>query len=889
MARVQEAEKRGTGTAGRISPSRVALPAAAPRDLEAIKMALFVGLLLIGSLIPTGLACDGYASVVRNCAQCAQNTLCEPAGDFFWCICKEDYEGDGLNCTLKSLCTDSSCCPSGYFWNNVGQCCSKPDLCSNPNINHCDPRERCTQIFGHYTCSGPVRNNSILANCNGQTCSSGEDCRYLPNGSIGCVDPCMHHEELEENWRADNYRAGAMLHEDYNLHGWYHFAGESGSKMLESCQSSFFCGTGSPITLQAPHPPPEHGIVLMDGVTGSRCSSIAQIYVKACPENFFVYKFMGLYYPGSGYCTDHSSLPVPTCCSPCAQDEECRVVDHTWDCHCKEVADAPSDTSQLTSGVTCGDAALTVTLSKCLLERLGLRSHLANPAGPDCAGHREVVNGTSTIRITWKTGECGTRVMRKNETHVTFSNTLYLTSTRGSPASSKEIPLSCDYPFNMQYDVELSSNPVQSSVTVGDATVTLALFKNDTFTDPYEEGELLVRSDMPVYVGVYIQNGMWRKDAVVMKNCYSTPSANPGEMTKHFYIQDRCPNGADPSVTVTDNGKSHQAGFAGILFAQNSDEDSAFLHCAVQLCTPTRGESCVPICPPRSPTIDFTNLLTIGPIQRTDATGIVPNVTCDLDGIVVSVSWSAVQELGYDTIVLPSYQDPQCIGSPEGSNQDTITVRTPFLNGECGVQFSGSREAVNVLSTVRLAHLVSGEVANPDKRIPFSCAIPLHKLRMSHIYMESKGNESAAEMSVYLDTNFTILYPQQGALALHPREKLYVKVKLTGASEPDVTVELRTCYATPSLEDDTRILLIQDGTPVPGPIHCEIIENRNSNQARFAFTTFEFMNGQDCIYLHCSILQSMKSSGEYYLNRVRRSAPENTGEESWQLSYGPIW
>uniref|UniRef100_A0A8C9XDA3 UMOD/GP2/OIT3-like D8C domain-containing protein n=1 Tax=Sander lucioperca TaxID=283035 RepID=A0A8C9XDA3_SANLU len=82
-----------------------------------------------------------------------------------------------------------------------------------------------------------------------------------------------------------------------HVSGWYRlFIGNSSVRMPERCIESHMCGTDAPLWLRSPHPLESEGIVRAE-VCGSWEEGCCQfhsnlIHVKACPRNYYVYKFV---------------------------------------------------------------------------------------------------------------------------------------------------------------------------------------------------------------------------------------------------------------------------------------------------------------------------------------------------------------------------------------------------------------------------------------------------------------------------------------------------------------------------------------------------------------------------------------------------------------------
>lgn len=110
-------------------------------------------------------------------------------------------------------------------------------------------------------------------------------------------DPCLDYTVMDEPWRATNY-TDDIKHNDeyYPFRGWQRlmYNGQT-IRMPEYCVPKG-CGTEGPLWLNGIHPRLEDGIVERDicfvSSTEECCKYTRTIVVKACPGNFYVYKFV---------------------------------------------------------------------------------------------------------------------------------------------------------------------------------------------------------------------------------------------------------------------------------------------------------------------------------------------------------------------------------------------------------------------------------------------------------------------------------------------------------------------------------------------------------------------------------------------------------------------
>ena len=222
-----------------------------------------------------------------------------------------------------------------------------------------------------------------------------------------------------------------------------------------------------------------------------------------------------------------------------------------------------------------------------------------------------------------RNGPCGT-VLRRNETHATYSNTLYLANAIIIRDIIIRMNFECSYPLDMKVSLKTSLQPMVSALNIslggtGKFTVRMALFQSPTYTQPHQGPSVMLSTEAFLYVGTMLDGGDLSRFVLLMTNCYATPSSNSTDPVKYFIIQDSCPRTEDTTIQVTENGESSQARFSVQMFRFAGNYDLVYLHCEVYLCDST-SEQCKPTCSGtrfRSGNfIDQTRVLNLGPITR---------------------------------------------------------------------------------------------------------------------------------------------------------------------------------------------------------------------------------------------------------------------------------
>ncbi|XP_067285877.1 uncharacterized protein [Pseudorasbora parva] len=155
-------------------------------------------------------------------------------------------------------------------------------------------------------------------------------------------EPCNNYNILDNYWRSThNYWTvyeSISVHDDTRVEwdGWYRlFMNGSSAQMPEWCASYMSCGGYSSLWLGGSHPRLEDGVVTRE-IYGSRedqCSRYRSnpIQVKACPGNYYVYKFTRptLSIPAPVYCAVSFYTPsVDPCHNYTSLNESWRATDH---------------------------------------------------------------------------------------------------------------------------------------------------------------------------------------------------------------------------------------------------------------------------------------------------------------------------------------------------------------------------------------------------------------------------------------------------------------------------------------------------------------------------------------------------------------------------------
>ncbi|XP_049760179.1 uromodulin [Elephas maximus indicus] len=600
------------------------------------------------------------SSEAISCSDCHSNATCVLDGVATTCSCQAGFTGNGFlcvdldecvtpeanNCSALSSCVNTpgsyACvCPAGYR-QTPGRGCVDVDECAEPGLSRCHALATCVNVEGNYSCVCPAGygGDGWQCECGPGSCGPELDCLPAEGGARVCADPCQEHLTLDEYWRSAEYWAGYTC--DLGLSGWYRFVGQGGVRLPETCVPVLRCNTAAPMWLNGTHPSSDEGIVNRTACahwSGHCCLWDAPVQVKACTGGYYVYNLSPPPECHLAYCTDPRS--VEGTCEECSIEEDCISDNGRWYCQCKQDFNI-SDISHLEPRLQCGANDIKVSLGKCQLESLGFEKIYMYLQDNQCLGFNERSDRDWVSVVTpTQDGPCGT-VMTRNETHATYSNTLYLADEIIIRDLNIKINFACSYPLDMKVSLQTSLQPMVSSLNIsvggtGMFIVRMALFQTPAYTLPYQGSTVALSTEAFLYVGTILDGGDLSRFALLMTNCYATPSSNSTDPVKYFIIRDSCPRTQDSTIQVVENGESPQGRFSVQMFRFAGNYDLVYLHCEVYLCD-TVNEKCKPTCSGTrfhsGGPIDQTRVLNLGPITRKNVQAIVSRAAPGCSGLL---------------------------------------------------------------------------------------------------------------------------------------------------------------------------------------------------------------------------------------------------------------
>ncbi|XP_069478887.1 uromodulin-like isoform X3 [Ambystoma mexicanum] len=302
--------------------------------------------------------------------------------------------------------------------------------------------------------------------------------------------------------------------------------------------------------------------------------------------------------------TIKSTSEIPLCYPPCSTDEVCTAIDGYALCQCNYTFYLQADRSQIVPAVDCRGDAMTVSISKCLLERFQYSASnmhlLVNST--ECSGptYEDIVNNERMLfkQVPLQNGWCGTTFSVQGDM-VTYTNALYIPPDFTLPtiiSSALNMSFSCTYNMIMQTSLQTTLQPLNGTVTppdvngTGTAQAIMAAYTNDAFTTPYQVGnELMVGS--PVYIGIMTSFADRENFTLRAERCVAAPSNASYDINGVPLITDGCALNQDVNVLYLHNGESLEVRFKMDAFVFQ-DMPEVYIRCDVRLCKKETPDVC---------------------------------------------------------------------------------------------------------------------------------------------------------------------------------------------------------------------------------------------------------------------------------------------------------
>ncbi|XP_060909004.1 alpha-tectorin-like [Labrus mixtus] len=270
-------------------------------------------------------------------------------------------------------------------------------------------------------------------------------------------------------------------------------------------------------------------------------------------------------------------------------------------CFCRAIfASKYRSESSYGEPTACEHSSAAVTLANCLLEEEGIDYSALHLNDQTCKG--EMKDETHMVTFKFDSSRtCGT-VVKANDSKIIYKNTI-MTQNNSIVGhiyrhDRVHIDFSCFYnqPDIKSLAIKLKQSSVDQQITSGAWIYNLTM---KAYTDPLLLGtiESSTNIQMNERIWVVLKTEGLDENVVqfVTESCWATNQPSPSGNLRYDLIIKGCPNPADDTVTIENNGRGPYNVFSFKTFQFTGLTGDVYLHCKVQLCV-MQGGNCVPKC-----------------------------------------------------------------------------------------------------------------------------------------------------------------------------------------------------------------------------------------------------------------------------------------------------
>ncbi|KAK7122252.1 hypothetical protein R3I94_019390 [Phoxinus phoxinus] len=671
-------------------------------------------------------------------------------------------------------------------------------------------------------------------------------------------DPCNNYNILDDSLRSTVKHWSVLMYNfksDYDdtrveWDGWYRlFMNGSSAQMPEWCMSYMSCGGYSSLYLGGSHPRLEDGVVTRE-VYGSRdyqCNRYRSdpIQVKACPGNYYVYKFTRptLSIPAPVYCAVSFTTPsVHPCYNYTSLDQPWRATDNPYYYMCDYNVEWNGWYRMFNNGEN------TQMPESCVNEGMCGTYYPLWLNGP----HPQLEDGVVTRQVcvsSWK-GCC------------------YYTS---HPIRVKACPgdyyvyefvksIFCGAYCTVGINATYTTTPETTTETTAPKTTTETTAPETTTetTAP----ETTTESTAP-------------ETTTETTAPETTTESTAPETTTETTAPETTTETTAPETTTTDTTTDVRDRCSELSCSEDErcGKKNGVYGC---LCNEDHHR-------PQPDSFDVSE-------------------TCESSSGSISVSRCQLFEAGFPADVL-HLNDPSCKGTVRNGRVEFL-----FDNDEhiCGTNLvANSTHFIYdnfILGTPRSEgeDLISREKI---LRLSFSCVYPQSQtLSMNvdinplesivHKTLPAGEGRYRVRMIPYEDDEFT--RPFTGSVAAELDQEMHVEVRVEGVDSRQFALVMDTCWATPVNDPDYSLRwdLILSECPNPNDNTVDLLQNGVSTSSRFSFRMFIFTANATKLYLHCAVhlclLSSNRCSMDCDSGHQRRERRSLDFHDSASISMGPL-
>ncbi|XP_035525457.1 alpha-tectorin-like [Morone saxatilis] len=426
---------------------------------------------------------------------------------------------------------------------------------------------------------GQNRENRVTGMC-GNFNNDPADDKVLPNGTLAQND-----NDFGDSWKAPTSKPGCGSTDERS-------GGLNDCPFIEEYSElcNVITNTSGPFSACHLHSDPSHfsvpgvyeSLPLPLSPNGMLCSCCLKPIERTC-------SVLGLNIP-QWRSALHCAESDPCEQQNCTEYEWCGEKDGVYGCFCDEHHHRPNNESY-DSSITCASSSGTMSVSRCQLFEAGFHSSALHLREDSCNGTLQ--DGRLVFHFNNDDHLCGT-ALRSNGTHFIYENTIQgdVDPHEGLISRQKSIRLhfSCEYPLAQALSMAVGINPVESIVNKklpsgqGRYHLRMIPYEDAGFRFPLTGNRNVeMEIDKRLYIEVQTEGVDERQISTILDSCWATPFNDASYPVRWHLITTDCPNPADGTVELVQNGISTVARFSFRMFTF-TNFSSIYLHCQVHLC-----------------------------------------------------------------------------------------------------------------------------------------------------------------------------------------------------------------------------------------------------------------------------------------------------------------
>ncbi|XP_037836867.1 alpha-tectorin [Kryptolebias marmoratus] len=273
----------------------------------------------------------------------------------------------------------------------------------------------------------------------------------------------------------------------------------------------------------------------------------------------------------------------------CEEHEWCGQKDGVYGCFCDEHHQRLND-ENFDFDITCLSSSGTISLSRCQVFEAGFHSDALHLNDDSCNG--TIQDGRLVFHFDSDDHLCGT-VLQSNGTHFMYQNAILSDVVTNGSLIRRRRPIhlrfSCVYPLTQAASMTVEIRAVESHIIKRLPSgrslyeVRMIPYQDADFLFPLTNCTIELKLDQRLYVEIRTEGLDQNHISTVLDSCWATPDDNASNPVRWDLIISKCPNPADDTVEIIQNGVSTVTRFSFRMFTFRNSEE-IHLHCSIRLC-----------------------------------------------------------------------------------------------------------------------------------------------------------------------------------------------------------------------------------------------------------------------------------------------------------------